>query len=226
MESSKPHSPISVILVDDHSLVRNGIRSLLEEEQDIEVIGEAANGLEAIKAVNELKPDVMIIDIRMPKLGGIETLVELQKEKDITTKSIILSMHDSEEYILKSIKAGVHGYLLKDTDKSDFIKAIHNVYKGGKFFGSDVSEVLVNRLLNPSEPEKEESENSFQLTPTELKILDLILSGLTNHEIAERLQKSRRTIETHRFNLMKKMEVKNLMDLSRKAKEHNLIFNR
>ena len=163
-------------------------------------------------------------------MGGIETVEVLNREQ-INIKCIILSMHDSEEYILKSVKAGASGYLLKDTDKTEFIKAIHTVQEGGKYFSGDISNVLVNNLLNPDknadsgnlqQPKKEKS-NAFDLTNKELKVLELVLSGLTNKEISEKLQNSKRTIETHRFNLMKKMEVKNLMDLARKAHEFDLV---
>ena len=136
-------------------------------------------------------------------------------------------MHDSEEYILKSVKAGANGYLLKDTDKKEFIKAIHTVNAGGKFFSGDISNVLVNNLFgasatNPA-PKNQSKQNPFDLTNKELRVLELILSGLTNKEISEKLQNSKRTIETHRFNLMKKMKVKNLLDLAKKAQKHNLV---
>ena len=218
---------IKIILADDHALVRDGIRALLEEESDLEVIGEVSNGLEALEMVSKNAPDVLIIDIRMPELGGIETVERLNKSNSADTKSIILSMHDSEEYILKSVQAGAAGYLLKDTDKSEFIKAIHTVQDGGKFFSGDISNVLVNNLLNPSTSEKPKvktnKEIPFDLTNKELRVLELILQGFTNKEISEKLQNSKRTIETHRFNLMKKMQVKNLMDLSKKAQKYSLV---
>ncbi|KQC30269.1 response regulator transcription factor [Flagellimonas eckloniae] len=228
MQSAIEKQTISIILADDHSLVRDGIRALLEEESDLEVVGEVSNGKEAISIVKDKFPDILIIDIRMPKMGGIET-VQLLNQEQIPIKCIILSMHDSEEYILKSVKAGANGYLLKDTDKTEFIKAIHTVNEGGKYFSGDISNVLVNNLLNPDktseapQASKKEKDIPFDLTNKELKVLQLVLSGLTNKEISEKLQNSKRTIETHRFNLMKKMEVKNLIDLSKKAQEHNLV---
>nr|WP_299070815.1 response regulator transcription factor [uncultured Allomuricauda sp.] len=228
MQSAIEKQTISIILADDHSLVRDGIRALLEEESDLEVVGEVSNGKEAISIVKDKFPDILIIDIRMPEMGGIET-VQLLNQEQIPIKCIILSMHDSEEYILKSVKAGANGYLLKDTDKTEFIKAIHTVNEGGKYFSGDISNVLVNNLLNPDKtPEapqtsKKEKDIPFDLTNKEIKVLQLVLSGLTNKEISEKLQNSKRTIETHRFNLMKKMEVKNLIDLSKKAQEHNLV---
>ncbi|NJB72831.1 DNA-binding NarL/FixJ family response regulator [Saonia flava] len=220
-------SKTSIVLADDHFLVRDGIRALLEEEDNLTVIGEASNGKEAIEMVKKTNPDLLIIDIRMPEMTGIEAVEELKKQGE-DVKCIILSMHDSEEYILKSVKAGANGYLLKDTGKSEFLKAIHTVEQGGKYFSGDISDVLVNNLFNP-EPKilnsivVKSEENPFDLTSKELEILELVLSGLTNKQISEKLQKSKRTVETHRFNLMRKMDVKNLIDLSKKSQEYNLI---
>ncbi len=218
----------TIILADDHSLVRDGIRALLETEVDLQVIGEASNGKEAIALVNEKQPDLLIIDIRMPEMNGIDA-VQILNEKQHPVKTIILSMHDSEEYILKSVNAGANGYLLKDTDKTEFIKAIHTVTQGGKYFSGDISNVLVNNLLNPIKETPQTSKKKsfdghpFDLTNKELRVLELVLSGLTNKQISEKLANSKRTIETHRFNLMRKMEVKNLMDLSKKAQEFKLV---
>ncbi len=218
----------SIVLVDDHSLVRDGIRALLESEEDLNVIGEGADGTEALTLVKEKNPDILIIDIRMPKMTGIEA-VEKLNAANATTKCIILSMHDSEEYILQSVAAGAKGYLLKDTGKTEFIKAIHAVQGGDKYYSGDISNVLVNNLLNPgakiAESPKKDSRTSkpFDLTNKEIQVLELVLSGLTNQQISEKLQNSKRTVETHRFNLMRKMEVKNLMDLSKKAQEFGLV---
>jgi len=217
-----------IVLADDHSLVRDGIRALLEEDKNYEVIGEVSNGKEAVEMVLEKHPDLLIIDIRMPEMNGIEAVEELKKH-NATTKCIILSMHDSEEYILKSVSAGASGYLLKDTGKTEFLKAISTVEQGGKYFSGDISNVLVNNLLGQSQAQKESkpssknANNSFGITNKELQILELVLSGLTNKQISEKLQKSKRTIETHRFNLMRKLEVNNLMDLAKKAQEYNLV---
>lgn len=217
-----------IVLADDHSLVRDGIRALLEEDANYVVIGEVSNGKEAVQMVLDKNPDLLIIDIRMPEMNGIEAVEELKKHSS-TTKSIILSMHDSEEYILKSLNAGASGYLLKDTGKTEFLKAIATVEQGGKYFSGDISNVLVNKLLGQgktiqeSRPATKNGSNPFGITSKELQILELVLSGLTNKQISEKLQKSKRTIETHRFNLMRKMGVNNLMDLAKKAQEHKLV---
>ncbi len=217
---------ITIALVDDHMLVRNGIKSLLEEERDLQVIAEGSNGFEAIDIVDQYKPDILIIDVRMPELNGIDA-VQIIQEKGSSSKSIVLSMHDSEEYILQSIKAGAFGYLLKDTDKKEFIKAIHTVHSGEKYFSGDISNIIVSNLLQNDSSTKITSttnitEDPFGLTKKEKQILKLILTGKTNSEISEALQNSKRTIETHRFNLMKKMNVKNLIELSTKASQFGL----
>lgn len=217
---------IRIALVDDHKLVRNGIKSLLEEETDLVVVAEGANGLEALEIVKNLNPDLLIIDVRMPEMNGIEAVGKL-KDYPSTTKAIVLSMHDSEDYIIQSINAGASGYLLKDTDKKEFLKAIHTVYNGGKYFSGDISNVIVSNFLQKSsgikgveKPKKEG--DPFGLTKKEKQILSLVLEGKTNTEIAEILQNSKRTVETHRFNLMKKMNVRNLMELSSLATKYNL----
>lgn len=209
-------------------MVRDGIRSLLESESDLKVIAEASDGIEAIEMVNKNSPDLLIIDIRMPRMTGIEAVEKLSAQNS-PVKCIILSMHDSEEYILKSVKAGALGYLLKDTGKTEFLKAIHAVREGGKYYSGDISNVLVNSLLSSTtntveSPKKATPTNiPFDLTNKELQVLKLVLSGLTNKQISEKLQNSKRTVETHRFNLMRKMEVKNLIDLSKKAQQFNLV---
>lgn len=225
---------ISIVLVDDHAIVRDGIKYLLEEEENLVVIGEGSNGLEAIKLVEEKNPDLLIIDVRMPIMSGIEALKIINKD-DLKTKAIVLSMHDSEEYILESINANAMGYLLKDSSKAEILKAIYTVYNGEKYFSGDISNILVNNLLKKSNSSNSttKTEESLQnvstpseahtLTKREIEILHLVLLGRTNKEISEELNKSKRTVETHRFNLMKKLNVKNLIELSSVAKELNLI---
>lgn len=224
---------ISIVLVDDHAIVRDGIKYLLEEDENLLVIGEGSNGIEAIELVKNLQPDLLIIDVRMPEMNGIEA-VKIINSTTTKTKSIVLSMHDSEEYILESIEANAMGYLLKDASKAEVLKAIHTVYNGEKYFSGDISNIIVNNLMKKSSNEaissnsslissKENSPNTYNLTKKEIEILQLVLLGKTNKEISEKLNKSKRTIETHRFNLMKKMDVKNLIELSSKAKEQGFI---
>lgn len=215
---------IQVVLADDHVFVRDGVKSILEGEINIEVIGEATDGIEALKIVETNKPDLLILDIRMPNLTGIE-VVEKLRSLNNTVKIIMLSMHESEEYVLKSIKAGADGYLLKGSSKDEFLKAVHAVANGGKYFSGDISSILIGQLNNPiaTIQTKQTLEEEILITKREKEILKLLLSGKGNKEIAETLDISKRTAEVHRFNLMKKLKVKNLMELSNKATEYSLL---
>lgn len=227
--SAPTNHKISIILADDHALVRDGIKSLLEDEEDLVVIDEASDGREALNKVSEKQPDLLIIDIRMPVMGGIEA-TSLLGNHSSKTVALVLSMHDSDEYILQAIEAGAKGYLLKDTSKEEFLKAIHTIHGGGRYFSGDISSILVKKYLenvggnapktagvSTALPEE------LSLTRREKQILDLVLQGKSNKEIAEELNKSVRTIETHRYNLMNKMEVKNLAELTYKARQMGLI---
>ncbi|MFY0652657.1 MAG: response regulator transcription factor [Cyclobacteriaceae bacterium] len=213
--------PVKVVLADDHEIVRNGIKTLLESEGEIEVLGEASNGLEAIERVKEHNPEILITDIRMPIMTGIEATAKLRVISP-DTKVLILSMHDDEEYIIKSAESGASGYLLKDTNKQEFIKAISTIRDGHKYFSGDISNILVNNYLNIKEgrisPTSESTvKQDYGVTKREKEILQLVYKGVTNKDIAEMLGKSVRTIETHRFNIMKKLQVSNITELLRKV---------
>ena len=150
---------INVVLADDHVLVRDGIKALLEDQTGITVIDEASNGKEALEVIVKNKPHVLIVDIRMPEMNGIEVVAEITKNK-IDVKTLVLSMHDSEEYVVKSIQAGADGYLLKGASKEEFLKAVHKVAAGGKYFTGDVSSIIMNNFVNgntnkAAEPQKE-----------------------------------------------------------------------
>ncbi|AYN04585.1 response regulator transcription factor [Flavobacterium sp. 140616W15] len=215
---------IRVVLADDHVFVRDGIKSLLNNEPNIEVVGEAADGIETLEVVTNKQPDLLIVDIRMPFLTGIE-VVEKLREQNQLVKIIILTMYESEEYVLKSIKAGADGYILKGSSKEEFLKALHTVLQGSKYYSGDISSILIKQLLcNDFNNDLKQSLNEeIIITKREKEILRLLLSGKGNKEIAETLSISKRTAEVHRFNLMKKLKVKNLMELSNKATEYSLV---
>ena len=218
---------INVVLADDHVLVRDGIKALLEDQSGIVVIDEASNGKEALEVISKNKPHVLIVDIRMPEMNGIEVVSEMSRlYKDVRT--LVLSMHDSEEYVVQAIQAGADGYLLKGASKDEFLKAVHKVASGGKYFTGDVSAIIMNNFVNgntntASTPKVITKEDPFKLTKREKQILGLVLELKNNKDIADELKISKRTAEVHRFNLMKKLEVKNLMELSNKAKKYKLI---
>ena len=218
---------INVVLADDHVLVRDGIKALLEDQSGIVVIDEASNGKEALEVVSKNKPHVLIVDIRMPEMNGIEVVSNITKfHKDIRT--LVLSMHDSEEYVVKAIQAGADGYLLKGASKEEFLKAVTKVASGGKYFTGDVSAIIMNNFVSGNKNASpntapQVNESLFKLTKREKQILTLVLQLKNNKDIAEELKISKRTAEVHRFNLMKKLDVKNLMELSNKAKEFKLV---
>lgn len=218
---------INVVLADDHVLVRDGIKALLEDQDGIAVIDEASNGKEALEVISRNKPHVLIVDIRMPEMNGIEVVREMSKSyQDV--KTLVLSMHDSEEYVVQAIQAGADGYLLKGASKDEFIKALNKVAYGGKYFTGDVTAIIMNNFVNGNTnkvvtPNQTTNEDPFKLTKREKQILSLVLQLKNNKDIADELQISKRTAEVHRFNLMKKLDVKNLMELNHKANEFGLV---
>jgi two-component system nitrate/nitrite response regulator NarL len=215
---------IRVVLADNHVFVRDGIKSLLENEVNIEVVGEATDGIDTLEAVVTREPDLLILDIRMPHLTGIEVVEKLRSENN-KVKIIILTTHESEEYVLGALKAGAEGYLLKDSSKEEFLKALHTVLNGGKYYSGDVSGILIHHFVHctVSLGRKQALAEEITITKREKEILSLLLSGKGNKEIGETLKISKRTAEVHRFNLMKKLKVKNLMELSNKATEYSLL---
>lgn len=216
--------PINIVLADDHVLVRKGIKSMLESDTEIKVIGEAGNGKEALDAARELKPDILVLDIRMPEMTGLEAASRLA-EYAPGTRSVILSMHDSEEYVVQALQAGAYGYLLKDTDKEEFLRALKQVQSGHKYFSGAVSHVLANQLLNQRlyMAARSPVEDVYHLTRREKEILRMVIDGKHNKDIADTLGKSLRTIETHRFNIMKKLGVNNAIDMVNKTIRENLV---
>lgn len=213
---------INVVLADDHVLVRKGIRAMLETEKDIAVVGEAGDGSEALEIAKQLRPDLLILDVRMPTMTGLEAAAKLRQYAP-NTKAVILSMHDSEEYVLQSLEAGAHGYLLKDTDRDEFVKALKQIYLGSKYFSGGVSNVLANRLLNAKPTNRPAVNDAYNLSKREREILRMVIDGKQNKQIADSLDKSVRTIETHRFNIMKKLGVNNAVDMVNKAVKENLV---
>ena len=212
---------IKIVLAEDHLIVRKGLKNLLEEEKGIKVIGEASDGREAIEVVETLRPDLLIADIRMPVMSGLDAADDLSRRPH-PPKILILSMHDDEDYILQSVEVGASGYLLKDTSKEELLKAIRTIHQGGKYFSGDVSDALVKRYLtgrNSNRTSESPTVQAYGLTKRERQILSMIADGVGNKEIAEQLGKSIRTIETHRFNIMKKLKVNNVVELLKKVEE-------
>lgn len=212
---------IKILVVDDHSLVREGITSLLGSDADFNVIGEAESGEEAIIKVSENVPDVLLMDINMPGLNGIETAKKIfEKHPDL--RVIILSMEVTQEYISDAIKAGVAGYLAKDTKKDILIQAIKKVHAGEQFFGEKISEVIFKGFYKQSKGERVASNNK-DLSKREVEVLQQIASGLSNRQIADKLFISIRTVDAHRNHIMQKLGLKTTAELVKYAIRERII---
>lgn len=204
-----------ILVADDHSLVRYGLCSILNSEDNFDVVAEASTGREAMALFKEHKPELCFLDITMPDKSGIEACKEmLQIRPD--TKVIIMTIHLTEEYLNQVLGAGAQGYLLKSASREDIIASAHKVLKGQRVFSEDVSELMTQSFLNKKEESSDENLFS-RLTPRENEILSHIIDGKTNQVIAKHLYISPRTVETHRANLMHKLGVKNTAALVRKA---------
>lgn len=213
---------IKILIADDHKLIIDGIKSMLNSIEEFEIIGEAQNGQEAVDFALELHPDVIIMDISMPKLSGIEaSKLILEKNKEI--KIIALSQHEDNEYVLKVLEVGGVGYLSKNSKKSEFIEAIKTVIGGEKYFNKKIYEMMIGRMMNQKEHEKQKTLSDIQVTTREKKIIQLIANELSNQQIAEKLCISLRTVETHRRNVMQKLNVKSAISLIKTAAQFNLI---
>lgn len=219
---------IRILAADDHNLFRSGIINLLENENDIFIVGEAETGEELIKKYFELKPDIVLADISMPVINGIDALREIKKNDD-NTKFLFLSMHEGEEYIYYCYKAGAKGLISKKVLKGELLYAIRTINEGNQYFGVGVTDDEIKEILNKYD--KREVKTRFKevkndiLTEREIQILKLISDGLTSAEIAEKLFVSKRTIDSHRTNIMQKLNLKSLPELIKYAINYNLTDN-
>lgn len=211
-------APIRVIVADDHAIVRTGIRHVLENEPGFEVVGEAATGAEAIELARTLAPDVAVLDISMPGESGLQVTQALRRIAP-ETRVLILSMHDNTEYVLEGVRAGAHGYILKDTAATELRGAIHAVRRGESYF----SPPIARRLTAVVRGITEEEDLLGQLTARERQVLVGVAQGRTNREIATELGISHRTVETHRESLMRKLGIRTVAGLTRVALEAGLI---
>ncbi|MFY0627317.1 MAG: response regulator transcription factor [Reichenbachiella sp.] len=210
---------ITVLLADDHGIVRKGIKLLLESSPDLEIIGEANDGEEALKLIEELKPNVLVTDISMPEMSGVE-LTQKVKENYNDTKVLVLSTHFDEEYILDSFEAGALGYLPKNANEDQIVSAIKVVAKGELFYTPSVVDILGSALISKRSPGKS---SKALLTSREKEILKELVDGSTNKEIANKLFISVRTVDAHRRNIMKKLNVNNSAQLVKAAFEKRLV---
>jgi len=211
---------ITIVLADDHLIVRQGLRALLEAERDLRVVGETGDGLKAVDLIGKTLPDVAVLDLMMPGLNGIEVARQLSKQKP-RTKIVILSMYDDEGFVLEALSNGVSGYVLKDTGSSDLIMAVREVHRGHRYLSPSLSDraIEIYEQMN-----RARATGKYEtLTTREREVLHLSAEGLTNHEIADRLGISIRTAETHRSRLMNKLGVHSQAELTRYAIRRGII---
>jgi DNA-binding NarL/FixJ family response regulator len=205
---------ISIIIADDHQMFREGLASLLVNEKEIEIIGQASTGKEVLSLFQKTVPDILLLDIEMPKMDGFDTLRELKK-LNVTTKVLVLTMHKSAEFIKNMLKAGAAGYLPKDAGKEALLKAVHEVIEKGSYYTPDTSRLILESF--------QEKNNNCQISPREKEIIKLLTDGLTTKKIAAKLFISPHTVETHRQNILLKLGLKNTAELVKYAIQKGLL---
>ncbi|GGE18302.1 DNA-binding response regulator [Marinithermofilum abyssi] len=213
--------PINVLLVDDHAVLRDGLSNIISLEEDMEVVGQANSGAEALQMIEELEPHVVLMDINMPGMSGVEAIRRI-RAKNTQIAVLVLTMYDRDEYLYESIRAGATGYLLKDAPSSDVIEAIRSASRGE----STLHPVMARKLLDNLSGEKKTDRrgNDDSLTPRELDVLQLMVKGLSNKEIAEQLFISDKTVKIHVSNILKKLGVKSRSQAIIYAIQHELVM--
>ena len=212
-----------IVIAEDHTILREGLKALLSAKADFSIVGEAEDGRDAIRCVGQERPDLILMDLSMPKMNGLEAIREIKKQNP-DTKVIVLTVHKTEEYILASLRAGADGYVLKDATHSELEMAINNVLKGKRFLSPGISEKVIGGYLEGKTTGKTKSVWDT-LTQREREILKLIAEGNKNKEIADYLCISLKTVEKHRTNLMKKLDLHNVASLTAFAMEKGLIIS-
>lgn len=200
-----------VLLADDHGIVRRGLRSLIESQSGLEIVGEASDGLEALRLCAEFRPDILILDVAMPKMNGIEVASRVQK-LDRPPRVIVLSMHTDESYIIRALAAGARGYLLKDATDEDLLPAIRSVVSGKPYFSPAVTAVLMEDYVRQLQA-RGLTDTYHLLTSREREVLQLLAEGRSNKEVATLLDLGVSTVETHRANLMQKLNLHNTAEI-------------
>ncbi len=211
---------VTVLLADDHPIVRHGLRHLLEEEASLKIVGEASDGLQAVELVEKFKPNVLIVDLMMPGLNGLEVLKQV-KERSPNTCSIVLSMQSADIYVVEALKAGALGYVLKETGPSELVNAVQQILEGKRYLSPRLSERLIDVLLQVKD---ELTLDPYEtLTNREREILHMAAEGMTTAAIAKRLSISPRTAELHRGRMMNKLGLNNQTDLIRYALKRGIL---
>jgi len=212
--------PTSIILADDHPVVRRGMQTLLESEADFSIVGVAADGLETVRLVERLKPDVLVLDLMMPGLSGLEAL-RIVHERSPKTRIVILSMYSTSAFVAQALQNGATGYVLKGCSEESLVRAVKEAAAGRRFLSPPVTEIAINAYIEQSKTGPFDPHDT--LTPRQREVLQLVAEGKTNADIAARLNISRRTVENHRATLMQRLGLQNQAELIRHAIRHGLI---
>ena len=208
---------IRILIADDHALVRSGLIKMLEPFKEFVIVGEASDGEEAVALTKKIQPDVVVIDLSMPKLSGIEATKQICSSMP-SVKVLVLTMHDNEEYVFQILKSGANGYMLKDSGREELALAIRTVAKGEKFFSKRITELMLDSYLRKTVPNgSSDDDDGLPLTKREKEVLYYIAAGLNNSQIAEKLFISPRTVDTHRTNIMQKLDIHDAPNLVRFA---------
>ncbi|MCL4395428.1 MAG: response regulator transcription factor [Chloroflexi bacterium] len=209
--------PIRVLVADDHAIVREGICSLLARRKDIELVGQAADGRQAVEQVAALSPDVVLMDISMPAMNGLEATVEIRRSHP-QTRILVLSQYESKEYVLPLLRAGAAGYIGKRARASEMVDAIRAVYRDGAYLQPSIARAIVEESAQPPEPESRDL-----LTEREKQVVQLVADGMSSREIAEQLGLSVKTIDTHRANIMEKLGIHSSAELVKYAIREGIV---
>jgi DNA-binding NarL/FixJ family response regulator len=207
---------VRIVLVDDHKIMRDGIRTILQHSDEFRIVGEADNGLDAVRLCKQLMPDIVILDIGLPKLDGLHAATEIMRYSS-QSRIIMLSMHDDENSVMSAIRAGARAFVLKKASASDLLEALQSVARGGSYLSSQVSDQLLNRIRRGNLEGKPTAPGLEGLTPREIQVLRLVAEGRTSKEIATALDLGLETVRSYRKTMMKKIGVNNVAALTQVA---------
>jgi DNA-binding NarL/FixJ family response regulator len=207
---------IRLLIADDHPLIREGFKSLLMKNERFDIVGVAENGKELVEMAASLNPDIILSDINMPVMNGMDAIEEIGKQHP-SIKCVILTMHEERAYVIQALKIGVYGYILKNIERYDLEKAIITIYEGGKYFSPIITNILAESAVRP------EQHTVGELTPREIQVLELVAAGHSTKQVADKLGIGTRTVESHRVNMLKKMKVSNTAELVKKATDMKIL---
>lgn len=212
--------PMCILIADDHGLLRAGLRALLEQEADLQIVGEAGDGPETLRKIEALRPDLVLLDLNMPGIGGIQVLRNI-KDRWPQVQVLVITMLEDEGLVAEALESGASGYIIKRAIESELLSALEAIRRGDLYVHPSLTRALLQNLQQTAPPLQEAGPES--LSARELEILQLVAKGFTNRQIAEQLNLSKRTVETHRANVMTKLGLESRVDLVRFAMENNLI---